>query len=331
MSFGVDQVIWILVPIGVLLGFLAGKGLKGEKTPETPSDSVVKPGSEESYLAMESHRERLVHQERFAALGRLVAGIAHEIRNPLNFINNFAELTAEMIEECRQYLEGHREHFRAEDLKTLADALEQLSGNVDRIQNHGVRASAIVGRVLEQARDSAGERRAIDINALVEEYADLIFFGQRARHPEMKQVLEKRLDPDLPRIQVDPQDFSRAILNLIDNGFYAAEKRLGKEDADFRPKVIVSTKLNGDSVDIAVDDNGFGIPEDVRARIFEPFFTTKPVGEGTGLGLSMSRDIVEAHGGSIQMNSVEGEGTRVSIRLPLELANRVRLAKKPAV
>jgi signal transduction histidine kinase len=252
----------------------------------------------------------LIHAEKMASLGQLTAGIAHEIKNPLNFVNNFAELSRELLQELQDAIASPG----AEQDELIAT----LSANLAKIVEHGRRADGIVTSMLSHSRGGTGERRTIDLNALVEEALNLAFHGARARDKSFNITLERDLDTKLRSIELVPQDITRVLLNLFGNGFYAAAKRW-KEGTDpgFQPSLWVSTRDLGDRVEIRVRDNGVGMPPEVQTKLFTPFFTTKPTGEGTGLGLSISYDIVvQQHGGSITVDSRPGECTEFTVRLP---------------
>jgi signal transduction histidine kinase/HAMP domain-containing protein len=255
----------------------------------------------------------LIHAEKMASLGQLTAGIAHEIKNPLNFVNNFAELSRELLEELR---EGMIAPGAEQD-----ELIETLNANLAKIVEHGRRADGIVTSMLSHSRGGTGERRTIDLNALVEEALNLAFHGARARDKSFNITLERDLAPELRPIELVPQDITRVLLNLFGNGFYAANKRLQEgTEAAFQPSLRVMTRDLGDHVEIRVRDNGIGVPSEVQTKLFTPFFTTKPTGEGTGLGLSISYDIVvQQHGGTITVDSRPDEFTEFTVRLPRSL------------
>ena len=261
-------------------------------------------------------QDRLVQTQKLALLGQLTAGIAHEIKNPLNFVNNFSGISAELIDELRDALKGASldEKARAE-IEELADTLK---GNFDKVVHHGRRADAIVKNMLQHSRDGSAEHRVIDINALVEESLNLAWHGARAETQGFEIKLKQSLDPSAGGADVFPQDIRRALLNLIANGFYAATKRKAETNGgDYEPTLAASTRNLGDRVEIRIRDNGTGIAPDVKEKMFEPFFTTKPTGEGTGLGLSISHDIiVKQHAGLIEVDTQPGEFTEIRIVLP---------------
>jgi two-component system, NtrC family, sensor kinase len=261
-------------------------------------------------------QDRLVQTQKLALLGQLTAGIAHEIKNPLNFVNNFSGISAELIDELRDALKGIPldEKARAE-IEELADTLK---GNFDKVVHHGRRADAIVKNMLQHSRDSSGEHRVIEINALLEETLNLAWHGARAETQGFEIKLKQFFDPSAGGADVFPQDIRRALLNVISNGFYAATKRRAEIDgADYEPTLTASTKNLGDRVEIRIRDNGSGMTPDVKEKMFNPFFTTKPTGEGTGLGLSISHDIiVKQHAGTIEVDTEPGEFTEIRIVLP---------------
>ncbi len=260
-------------------------------------------------------QDRLVQSEKMASLGQLTAGIAHEIKNPLNFVNNFSALSTELIDELRGVLAG-----AAIDGPARAEVEElsaMIKGNLEKVVQHGKRADGIVKNMLLHARESGGERRSVDLNAIVDEALGLAYHGARAEKPGFNITLERDFDPKVGALEIYPQEFTRVILNLCTNGFYAATRKAEQAGAGFQPTLTVATESRPDAVLIRVRDNGTGIPESARARLFEPFFTTKPAGEGTGLGLSLSHDIVvKQHGGSIAVESMVGKFTEFTVTLP---------------
>jgi GAF domain-containing protein len=261
-------------------------------------------------------QDRLVQTQKLASLGQLTAGIAHEIKNPLNFVNNFSGVSAELVDELREALKdvSLNEKRRGE----ISELMDTLRGNLERVVQHGKRADTIVKNMLLHSREGSGEHRSVDINALVEEGLNLAYHGARAEKQSFNIKLEKSLDPNAGEVDVFPQDITRVLLNLISNGFYAATKRGAETNGgDYEPTLAAVTKNRGDCVEITIRDNGMGIPADVKEKMFNPFFTTKPAGEGTGLGLSISHDIiVKQHGGSIEVETQPGEFTEIKIVLP---------------
>ena len=261
-------------------------------------------------------QDRLVQTEKLASLGQLTAGIAHEIKNPLNFVNNFSAVSVELIDELREALgSAHLDSKLRAEISEIADTLQ---GNLDKVVQHGKRADAIVKNMLLHSRQGSGEHRPVDINALVEESLNLAYHGARAETQGFNITLERSFDPAAGEVDVFPQEITRALLNLISNGFYAATKRKAEANGgDYEPTLAATTKNLGDRVEIKIRDNGTGIPPEVREKLFNPFFTTKPAGEGTGLGLSISHDIiVKQHGGSIEVDTQPGEFTEFLIVLP---------------
>ena len=261
-------------------------------------------------------QDRLVQTQKLALLGQLTAGIAHEIKNPLNFVNNFSGVSVEMIDELREALVdvSLTEQKRSE----ITELMDTLCGNFDKVVQHGKRADAIVKNMLQHSREGTGEHRPIDINALVEESLNLAWHGARAEKQGFEITLKQSFDPSAGEVDVFPQDIRRALLNLISNGFYAATKRKDETNGgDFEPTLTASTKSLGDRVEIRIRDNGVGIAPDVKDKVFNPFFTTKPTGEGTGLGLSISHDIiVKQHAGLIEIDTRPGEFTEITVILP---------------
>jgi GAF domain-containing protein len=261
-------------------------------------------------------QDRLVQTEKLASLGQLTAGIAHEIKNPLNFVNNFSAVSVELIDELRDALAGANldNRLRAQ----ISEIADMLQGNLDKVVQHGKRADSIVKNMLLHSRHGSQEHRPVDINAVVEESLNLAYHGARAEKQGFNITMERSLDPAAGEVDVFPQEITRVLLNLISNGFYAATKRKAEANGgNYEPTLAATTKNLGDSVEIRIRDNGTGIPPEVKKRMFNPFFTTKPAGEGTGLGLSISHDIiVKQHGGSIEVNTEPGEFTEIRIVLP---------------
>ena len=261
-------------------------------------------------------QDRLVQTQKLASLGQLTAGIAHEIKNPLNFVNNFSGVSAELVDELQEALKDVSlgEKRRSE----ITELMDTLRGNLDKVMQHGKRADSIVKNMLLHSREGSGEHRLVDINALVDEGLNLAYHGARAEKQGFNIKLEKSFDPNAGEADVFPQDITRVLLNLISNGFYAATKRRAETNGgDYEPTLAAATQNRGDHVEITIRDNGTGIPADVKEKMFNPFFTTKPAGEGTGLGLSISHDIVvKQHGGAIEVNTRPGEFTEIRMILP---------------
>jgi signal transduction histidine kinase len=257
-----------------------------------------------------------VQTEKLASLGQLTAGIAHEIKNPLNFVNNFSALSAELIEELNELL---RSATLSDKLRGDVDELTGLlKDNLGKVVQHGKRADSIVKNMLLHSREGPGERRSADINALVGESLNLAYHGARAEKAGFSIELMQNFDPNAGSIELYPQEITRALLNLISNGFYAAIRRKAEaSDETFEPVLSAATRNLGETVEIRIRDNGTGIPPEVREKMFNPFFTTKPTGEGTGLGLSMTHDIiVKQHGGRIDVETEPGVFTEIIITLP---------------
>jgi two-component system, NtrC family, sensor kinase len=260
-------------------------------------------------------QDRLVQTEKLASLGQLTAGIAHEIKNPLNFVNNFSALSAELVGEMKDALSDiNLDKNKRDELDEIA---QMLKDNLEKVVQHGKRADSIVKNMLQHSREGSGEHRPADINAIVDESLNLAYHGARAEKAGFSIALQRDLDPSVGMVNVYPQEITRVLLNLISNGFYAATKRKAGAGDGFEPMLSATTKNLGDKVEIRIRDNGTGIPEGVKEKIFNPFFTTKPSGEGTGLGLSMSHDIiVKQHGGSIDVETEPGLFTEFKIVLP---------------
>jgi two-component system, NtrC family, sensor kinase len=274
--------------------------------------------AEQALADLRQAQDRLVETQKLAALGQLTAGIAHEIKNPLNFVNNFAELSGELIDELQGVLTAEGSGLSDETRADIEDLAETLSSNLGKIVEHGKRADSIVKNMLMHSRADTGERRSTNLNALVEEALNLAYHGARAEHPDFNVTLRRELDPVVGEVEVNPQELTRVLLNLFSNGFYAVRQcEYDSHDTGYAPTLSVTTRPVGEQVEIRVHDNGTGIPESVRAKIFDPFFTTKPAGEGTGLGLSLSHDIiVKQHGGSFEVASEPGAFTEFTLILP---------------
>jgi len=267
--------------------------------------------TEEAYEELKSTQAQLIHSEKMASLGELTAGIAHEIQNPLNFVNNFSELNKELIEELKS-------EIISSDMTRMLSMLTIIGENEEKIMHHGKRADSIVKGMLQHSRVSGTQKEPTDINALVDDYLRLAYHGLRAKDKTFNTTFETDFDPNVGKVSVIPQEIGRVILNLLNNAFHAVTTRRSLNQPGYEPLVTVKTQSKGDDVVITVSDNGIGIPEKVVAKIFQPFFTTKPTGEGTGLGLSLSYDVIKAHGGTIQVKTDEGKGTEFVISLPVK-------------
>jgi two-component system NtrC family sensor kinase len=253
----------------------------------------------------------LIHSEKMASLGELTAGIAHEIQNPLNFVNNFSEVSKELLLELQDELE-------AGNTDEVADIVSNIIQNLQKINHHGKRADAIVKGMLQHSRAGSGSKEPTNINAITEEYVRLAYLGLRAKDNSVKPVLKTDFDKNIGSVNINTADIGRVIVNLVSNAFYAigVPPTAGSERAKQEPTVWISTKKQDEKVLLTVRDNGPGIPRKVLEKIFQPFFTTKPTGQGTGLGLSLSYDIAKAHGGEILVDTEEGKGTAFTIVLP---------------
>ena len=263
-------------------------------------------------------QDQIVMREKLAALGELTAGVAHEIKNPLNFVKNFSEVSEELIDELKEALEDIKEQIPEDDRSYIDEITGDLTGNLKRIQSHGERANRIVHDMLQMGRGS-GDLQPTDINGLLDEYARLAYHSARASDSEFQLDILRDLDPDMGDVDVIPQDLGRVFLNMVGNACYATdEKRKAGEADGYEPTISLKTRRGEENIEIRIRDNGNGMPPHVVEKIFNPFFTTKPTGEGTGLGLAMSSDIVREHGGHIQVETEPGEFTEMIIELPLE-------------
>ncbi len=265
---------------------------------------------ESTLQELKATQAQLIQSEKMASLGELTAGIAHEIQNPLNFVNNFSELNSELSDELNQ--EAAKGNL--DEVKTIAKNIQE---NSEKINHHGKRADAIVKGMLQHSRSGAGIKEPTDINALAEECLRLVYHGSKGTDPSFKIALKKDFDDTIGKINIIPQDIARVLLNLINNAFYSVNEKKKTAGENYQPAVSVYTKKTGDKLLLGVVDNGNGIPQKVIDKIFQPFFTTKPAGQGTGLGLSLSYDIVKAHGGEINVKTKEFEGAEFIILLPL--------------
>jgi len=273
---------------------------------------------EAAYRDLKAAQANLIQAEKMASLGQLTAGIAHEIKNPLNFVNNFASLSVDLLNELKETAAPAFATLDADSRAEIDELAHTLSGNLEKINEHGNRADAIVRSMLEHSRGSSGERRSVGLNTLVEEALNLAYHGARAQDQSFSITLQREFDKGIAPVTLAPQDVTRVLLNLFSNGFYAVRRRQGIEARPgFDPTLKVATRDLGDAVEVRVRDNGIGIPDEVKDKLFQPFFTTKPTGEGTGLGLSISYDIVtQQHGGTIDVDSIVGEYSEFVVRLP---------------
>ncbi|OSZ73598.1 hypothetical protein CAP36_16415 [Chitinophagaceae bacterium IBVUCB2] len=270
----------------------------------------AKQKAEEALTELQTTQKQLIQSEKMASLGELTAGIAHEIQNPLNFVNNFSEVSKELLEEMKEAIEKG-------DTEDAKEIMNDVIQNLEKINHHGKRADGIVKGMLQHSRSSSNQKEATDINALADEYLRLAYHGLRAKDKSFNATLKTDFDETFDKVSIIPQDIGRVILNLITNAFYVVNEKSKQSITGYEPTVSVSTKKNNDKVEINVKDNGNGIPPKVLDKIFQPFFTTKPTGQGTGLGLSLSYDIVKAHGGELKVETKEGEGSEFIIVLPV--------------
>jgi signal transduction histidine kinase len=275
---------------------------------------------EKAYHELKTTQAQLIQSEKMASLGELTAGIAHEIQNPLNFINNFSEVNKELLAEMTDEID--KQHY--DEVKNIA---KDVIDNQDKINHHGKRADAIVKGMLQHSRSSNGEKQPTDINALADEYLRLSYHGLRAKDKNFNAMLKTDFDPSISKINIVSQDIGRVLLNLYNNAFYAVQEKSKEGIKGYEAEVTVSTRLvsetenplirqSANSIIISINDNGNGIPMKILDKIFQPFFTTKPTGLGTGLGLSLSYDIVKAHGGKLSVVTNEGQGTTFTIEIP---------------
>lgn len=268
---------------------------------------------ESTLTNLQATQSQLIQSEKMASLGELTAGIAHEIQNPLNFVNNFSDVSIELLDEMKVELSNGDQ----EEAKAIAD---DVISNLEKIVHHGKRADAIVKGMLQHSRSSSGQKEPIAINALADEYLRLAYHGLRAKDKSFNAELIMNFDSSLPKVNAIPQDIGRVLLNLFTNAFYAMQEKSKQSDLKgYKPILTLTTLQKDNFIEIRVQDNGTGIPDAIKDKILQPFFTTKPTGEGTGLGLSLSYDtIVKGHDGSIAIESKEGEGSEFTIRLPLK-------------
>ena len=285
------------------------KALKAQNEELKKQVSIRTEELSKSLNDLKATQQQLIQSEKMASLGELTAGIAHEIQNPLNFVNNFSEVNEELIKE----LKNEAAKGNLEEVKAIANDIEF---NSEKISHHGKRADAIVKGMLQHSRSSSGQKELTDINALANEYLRLAYHGLRAKDKSFNATIKTDLDETIGKLNIVPQEIGRVILNLITNAFYTVSEKKKQAGDDYEPTVTVNTKKMNDAIEVTVKDNGNGIPSKVLDKIFQPFFTTKPTGQGTGLGLSLSYDIVKAHGGELKVETKEGEGSEFVIHLP---------------
>jgi two-component system NtrC family sensor kinase len=265
---------------------------------------------ENAMARLKSAQAQLVQSEKMASLGELTAGIAHEIQNPLNFVNNFAELNNELLQEMEAELEKG-------NLKEALETAIDIRDNNVKITSHGKRADAIVKGMLEHSRLSSGERERVDLNSLLEEFIRLSYHGIRSKNKTFIASIQTDFDPNIKQVSIIRQDLGRVFLNVLNNAFYFMSEKIKLAGEPYEPKVNISTRAQGDAVEIKIRDNGIGVPNAIIEKIFQPFFTTKPTGQGTGLGLSITYDIIKAHGGKLKVDSKEGEYAEFTMYLPV--------------
>jgi PAS domain S-box-containing protein len=281
---------------------------------------VARDAAEAALADLQRAQQRLIQAEKMASLGQLTAGIAHEIKNPLNFVNNFARLSDELLAELAGILQAPIAALDEESRDDAEDLFRTVRENLGKINEHGKRADSIVKNMLLHSREGPSECQTVNLNAIADEALNLAYHGARAEHPGFNIEMVKTLDPDLGKVECFPQDMMRVFLNLITNGMYAANKRGATAGEAFSPTISITTRADDGKIEIEVRDNGTGIPAEVREKIFMPFFTTKPAGEGTGLGLSLSYDIVvKQHGGELTVESEPGEFTTFRVTIPRAL------------
>jgi signal transduction histidine kinase len=274
---------------------------------------------EDTLNELKSTQTQLIQSEKMASLGELTAGIAHEIQNPLNFVNNFSEVSNELLDDMIEELNNGE----LEEVKAITSDIKQ---NLEKITHHGKRADSIVKGMLQHSRNNDGEKENVDINKLTDEYLRLAYHGLRAKNKSFNATLDTHFDDSIGKLYLVPQDIGRVILNVITNAFYAIDDKQknlkNQSNTSYKPKVAIETKKVDNTVIITVRDNGNGIPKSIQQKIFEPFFTTKPTGKGTGLGLSMSYDIIKAHGGTIKISTKKNEYTEFEIQLPIKATDK---------
>jgi signal transduction histidine kinase len=264
---------------------------------------------ENTLANLKSAQSQLIQSEKMASLGELTAGIAHEIQNPLNFVNNFSELSNELLLEMNEEIDKGN----IDEVKAISSDIKQ---NLEKIHHHGKRADSIVKGMLQHSQKGSGQKEPSDINALAEEYLNLAYHGFLAKNDTLNVSLETVFDQQIGRVNLVQQDISKVLLNVYNNAFYAVSEKQKKETGDYQPSVTLITKRKDQFFEISVKDNGIGIPENIMDKIFQPFFTTKPTGQGTGLGLSLSYDLVKSHGGEIKVESEVGKGSEFIIKIP---------------
>jgi signal transduction histidine kinase len=316
---GVPEIAAMTRTLGMLRDSLIERGrLERERQRAEKETRAARDTAEAALHDLKAAQANLIQAEKMASLGQLTAGIAHEIKNPLNFVNNFASLSVGLLDELKQAAAPALAALADEGRREFAEASDLLVGNLKRIVEHGKRADNIVKSMLAHSRGGSGRVESVNLNALVEESLNLAYHGARAQDQNFNITIERAYGENIPPIALVPQDMTRVFLNLFGNAFYATNKRQREMNgADFRPTLWVTTRDLGGAVEVRVRDNGGGIPAEVRDKLFQPFFTTKPTGEGTGLGLSISYEIVtNQHRGTLEVSSIVGEFTEFTVRLP---------------
>ena len=300
--------LWSAIGVFFIIAFLLYRNNRHKQKANAQLQSQ-KEKIQNTLSELKATQSQLIQSEKMASLGELTAGIAHEIQNPLNFVNNFSEINKELVTEIKAAIAKEN----MSEVKTIA---EDIEANEEKINHHGKRADAIVKGMLQHSRSNSGQKEPTDINGLVDEYLRLDYHGLRAKDKSFNADFKTDFDNNIGKVNIIPQDIGRVVLNLINNAFYAVDEKKKQNQNGYEPTVSVNTKKNNGKIEISVKDNGNGIPQKVLDKIFQPFFTTKPTGQGTGLGLSLSYDIIKAHGGDLKVETKEGEFAQFSIHLP---------------
>jgi signal transduction histidine kinase len=300
--------LWSAIGVFFIIAFLLYRNNRHKQKANAQLQSQ-KEKIQNTLSELKATQSQLIQSEKMASLGELTAGIAHEIQNPLNFVNNFSEINKELVTEIKAAIAKEN----MSEVKTIA---EDIEANEEKINHHGKRADAIVKGMLQHSRSNSGQKEPTDINGLVDEYLRLAYHGLRAKDKSFNADFKTDFDNNIGKVNIIPQDIGRVVLNLINNAFYAVDEKKKQNQNGYEPTVSVNTKKNNGKIEISVKDNGNGIPQKVLDKIFQPFFTTKPTGQGTGLGLSLSYDIIKAHGGDLKVETKEGEFAQFSIHLP---------------
>jgi signal transduction histidine kinase len=307
------RLILLIFAIAIILSFIIIRNINSKRRKiQSQKDEIELQSAkiEKSYEDLKSTQSQLIQKEKMASLGELTAGIAHEIQNPLNFINNFSEVNKELLSELN-------EEIKKGNYNEVKGIAKDVTDNQEKINHHGKRADTIVKAMLQHSGISTGVKESTDINALADEYFRLAYHGFRAKDNRFNATMKTDYDKTIGKINIIPQDIGRVLLNLYNNAFYAVSEKSKHQSNGYQPTVSVSTKKVNDKIEVTVKDNGDGIPQDLLNKIFQPFFTTKAPGQGTGLGLSLSYDIIRAHGGEIKVETKEGEGSEFIIQLPM--------------